>query len=71
MKKALKQLGLGAMAVVAAGSAMAQTAPSAVDVSSVVSTLGTGLAAIGLIGVAVLGLAAVVAIYNWVRKPIK
>ncbi|WP_324761325.1 major capsid protein [Ralstonia pickettii] len=54
-------------AAVAAGSAMAD----GVDVSAVVTTLGTGVAAIGLIGVAILGLAAVVAIYNWVRKPIK
>lgn len=74
MKKYLKQLGLGAAAVITAGSAMAQssgTTSSGVDVSAVVSTLGTGLTAIGAIGVAILGLAAVVAIYNWVRRPIK
>lgn len=74
MKKYLKQLGLGAAAAITAGSAMAQssgTTSSGVDVSSVVTTLGTGLAAIGAIGVAILGLAAVVAIYNWVRRPIK
>ncbi len=71
MKKYLKQLGLGAAAVMAAGSAMAQTTGTSVDVSAVTTTLGTGLAAIAAIGVAVLGLAAVVAIYNWVKRPIK
>lgn len=70
MKPIFKKLGLAAGAVAASGAAMAQSS-SGVDVSAVVTTLGTGVAAIGLIGVAILGLAAVVAIYNWVRKPIK
>lgn len=68
MKAMFKKVGLAAGAVGVAGSAMAE---GGVDVSAVVTTLGTGVAAIGLIGVAILGLAAVVAIYNWVRKPIK
>ncbi len=73
MKAISKKVLVGAGAVVAAGSAMAQTATTtgSVDVSSVVSTLSGGLTAIGAIGVAILGLAAVVAIYNWVKRPIK
>lgn len=67
MNANIKKAGVAAGVAVAAGSAMAD----GVDVSAVVTTLGTGVAAIGLIGVAILGLAAVVAIYNWVRKPIK
>ncbi|WP_425219095.1 major capsid protein [Ralstonia solanacearum] len=67
MKSIFKKVGVAAGAVGVAGSAMAD----GVDVSGVVNTIGTGLAAIGAIGVAILGLAAVVAIYNWVRKPIK
>ncbi|WP_296225712.1 major capsid protein [Ralstonia sp. UBA689] len=68
MKSIFKKVGFAVGTVGVAGSAMAA---DGVDVSAVVTTLGTGVAAIGLIGVAILGLAAVVAIYNWVRKPIK
>lgn len=71
MKSIFKKVGLGAGAVAAAGSAMAQSSGQSVDVSSVVSTINGGLAAIGAIGVAILGIAAVVAIYNWVKRPIK
>ncbi|MHA6915880.1 major capsid protein [Ralstonia pseudosolanacearum] len=69
MKGMFKKVALATGVAAASGAAMADT--SGVDVSSVVTMLGTGLAAIGAIGVAILGLAAVVAIYNWVRKPIK
>jgi len=69
MKVNLMKVAAVAGAVGASGAAMADT--TGVDVSSTVSLLGTGVAAIGLIGAAILGLAGVVAIYNWVRKPIK
>lgn len=68
MKAMFKKVALATGVAAVSGAAMADTG---VDVSAVVTTLGTGVAAIGLIGVAILGLAAVVAIYNWVRKPIK
>ncbi len=71
MKNFLKQVGLGAAAVMAGGSAMAQTTGATVDTSAVTSTLNNGLTAVGAIGVAILGLAALVALYNWVKRPIK
>ncbi|WP_394474983.1 major capsid protein [Ralstonia mannitolilytica] len=69
MNSMFKKVAVGAGAVAVAGSAMAES--TGVDVSSVVSTINGGLAAIGAIGVAILGIAAVVAIYNWVKRPIK
>ena len=69
MKSMFKKVALATGVAAVSGAAMADT--SGVDVSSVVTTIGTGLAAIAAIGAAILGLAAVVAIYNWVRKPIK
>ncbi|CAJ0679466.1 MULTISPECIES: major capsid protein [Ralstonia] len=71
MKDFLKKVGAGAVAVIASGAAMAQTSGSTVDVTAVTDTLKGGLTAIGAIGVAILGIAAVVAIYNWVKRPIK
>lgn len=71
MKDFLKKVGAGAVAVIASGAAMAQPSGSTVDVAQVVSTINGGLAAVGAIGVAILGIAAVVAIYNWVKRPIK
>ncbi|MBB6590695.1 major capsid protein [Ralstonia solanacearum] len=73
MKNFLKRVGLVAAVVMGAGSAMAQTATTGatVDTSAVTATLSNGLTAVGAIGVAILGLAALVALYNWVKRPIK
>lgn len=73
--KALVARGCGKALVVAsgvglAGAAHAQTGTT-VDVSSVVSTINGGLAAIAAIGLAVLGVYGAIAIYNWVKRPIK
>jgi|GEM_PF-1614623 Inovirus Coat protein B len=74
--KALVARGCGKALVVAsgvglAGAAHAQTSGTTVDVSSVVSTIHGGLAAIAAIGLAVLGVYGAIAIYNWVKRPIK
>lgn len=65
-QKAAVAFGGGAAVV-----AHAQAAPSGPDVSAVVAVITGGLAAIGLIGVAVLSVYGTIAIYNWVKRPIK
>lgn len=58
--------------VVGTGLAIAATASqAAIDVTAVTGKLTEGETAIGTIGGAVLVLAVLVAIYVWVRKPIK
>lgn len=54
---------LGAAALVAAGNAAA-----AVDVSAVVTEIGTAVTPIGLIGAAVLLVIVATKIYKWVRR---
>lgn len=66
-QKAAVAFGVGGAAVVA----HAQAVPSGPDVSAVVAVISGGLAAIGLIGVAVLSVYGTIAIYNWVKRPIK
>lgn len=65
-QKAAIAFGVSGAAVVA----HAQTS-SGPDVSAVVAVITGGLAAIGLIGVAVLSVYGTIAIYNWVKRPIK
>ncbi|MCO5415219.1 major capsid protein [Ralstonia mojiangensis] len=62
----------GKTAVVAGGLGLAGLAHAdGPDVSAVVAVITGGLAAIGLIGVAVLSVYGTIAIYNWVKRPIK
>jgi hypothetical protein len=65
-----KRLAVGAVAAGAAVAANAQAAPS-IDTASVVATINGGLVAIGAIGLAVLGVYGTIAIYNWIKRPIK
>ncbi|MHA6848542.1 major capsid protein [Ralstonia syzygii] len=67
MKSVLQKVGVGAGIAAAAGSALADGP----DVSAVVTTIGTGVAAVAAIGVAVLSVIATIAIYQWVKRPIK
>ena len=68
--KVSKRLAVGAVAAGAAVAANAQAAPS-IDTASVVATINGGLVAIGAIGLAVLGVYGTIAIYNWIKRPIK
>jgi len=69
-KRVAGKVAIGAVAAGGAVAAHAQTAPT-VDTTQVVATITGGLAAIGSIGIAVLSVYGVIAIYNWVKRPIK
>ncbi|NYI00232.1 major capsid protein [Cupriavidus plantarum] len=66
----VNKLGLVIGLLVASGAAMAQSS-GGIDLSAVTAAIAVGVAAIGTIGVAVLGVRAAVATYSWVRQAIK
>lgn len=69
MKKNLNKIALAVGLLAVAGAASA--ADPVVDLSAVTSAIAVAVAAIGTIGVAVLGVRAAVATYSWVRTAIK
>lgn len=72
--KRVASTGYGKLAVVAGGvgaAGLAHADTTTIDTSQVVATILGGLAAIGAIGIAVLSVYGTIAIYNWVKRPIK